>query len=330
MPIQIPVANLIAAIKSGHATRAELQAHFACEVSDLTKPLNNLIQRKLGERFLDQGAPAYRLTPKGKKWQPSRLPHGPAAELATEDTDGEDAAPAAISDVIDAASETQCDVQRAPDFARDPELQYLPPEDYEMPPADPSLLALANRSLAEQIDESRSVIDALTERLESYDHAVSGIHHICREAGIEPGLVHERVRALADERDELQRGFSEVTSELGIRAHTIANLECAVSLYKEVTQANASRIQELEAELATERQARAALQEQLDCLPEIRTAAETFIVLAAKRKPARIKCPDRARERALSAVRNGAQRASVYALVHVGDAARGAVFEEAQ
>ena len=39
-----------------------------------------------------------------------------------------------------------------PDFARDPELQYLAPEDYELPPADPALLASANRMLSERLE----------------------------------------------------------------------------------------------------------------------------------------------------------------------------------
>ena len=39
-----------------------------------------------------------------------------------------------------------------PDFARDPELQYLAPEDYDLSPADPSLLASANRMLSERLD----------------------------------------------------------------------------------------------------------------------------------------------------------------------------------
>lgn len=187
-----------------------------------------------------------------------------------------------------------------------------------------------NKSEAAETILLLAEVEALKARLDGYDHAVGVIHDICRDAGIEPGLVHERVQVLANEREELQRGFAEATSELGIRAHTIANLEGAVGIYKEVVQSDAQRIRALQDELAAERQANAALKEQLDGLPEIRDAAETFIVLAAKRKPARITCPERARERALSAIRAGAQRASVYALVHVGTALRGAVFQEAQ
>lgn len=53
-------------------------------------------------------------------------------------------------------------------------------------------------------------------------------------------------------------------------------------------------------------------------------AAKGYIVSASKRKPRRINRPEAARTAALAAVRNGAQRADVFALVPVGTAKRGA------
>ena len=80
----------------------------------------------------------------------------------------------------------------------------------------------------------------------------------------------------------------------------------------------------LRAELATERQAREALQEQSGVIH-----AAGYIVRAAKRKPRTIIDHDKAREAALSAIRAGAQRAEVFAIVPVGAARRGAEWKSA-
>lgn len=80
----------------------------------------------------------------------------------------------------------------------------------------------------------------------------------------------------------------------------------------------------LRAELATERQAREALQEQSGVIH-----AAGYIVRAAKRKPRTIMDHDKAREAALSAIRAGAQRAEVFAIVPVGAARRGAEWRDA-
>ena len=76
--------------------------------------------------------------------------------------------------------------------------------------------------------------------------------------------------------------------------------------------------------LATERQAREALQEQSGVIH-----AAGYIVRAAKRKPRTIMDHDKAREAALSAIRAGAQRAEVFAIVPVGAARRGAEWRDA-
>ena len=50
-----------------------------------------------------------------------------------------------------AAGDSEGGETDAPAWATDPALQYLAPEDYEMPPADPALLAMANRELSHQL-----------------------------------------------------------------------------------------------------------------------------------------------------------------------------------
>ena len=80
----------------------------------------------------------------------------------------------------------------------------------------------------------------------------------------------------------------------------------------------------LRAELATERQAREALQEQSGVIQ-----VAGYIVRAAKRKPRTILDQDKARDAALSAIRAGAQRAEVFAIVPIGAARRGAEWRDA-
>ena len=79
----------------------------------------------------------------------------------------------------------------------------------------------------------------------------------------------------------------------------------------------------LRAELATERQAREALQEQSDAI-DVKDAAVGYLVRVPKRAPILRRKPESARSAALSAVRSGAARAEVLAVVPVGTARRGA------
>jgi hypothetical protein len=74
--------------------------------------------------------------------------------------------------------------------------------------------------------------------------------------------------------------------------------------------------------LATERQAREALQEQDGV--DVKDAAVGYLVRVTKRKPRYVTKPERARDAALAAVRAGAGRAEVLAVVPVGVARRGA------
>ena len=76
-------------------------------------------------------------------------------------------------------------------------------------------------------------------------------------------------------------------------------------------------------ELAAERLAREVLQEQSDAV-DVKDAAVGYLIRAPKRKPRLVTKPESAREAALAAVRAGAGRAEVLALVPEGTARRGA------
>ena len=85
----------------------------------------------------------------------------------------------------------------------------------------------------------------------------------------------------------------------------------------------------LRAELATERQAREALQEQSDAV-DVKDAAVGYLVRVPKRAPILRRKPESARSAALSAVRAGASRAEVLAVVPVGTARRGAEWQSTE
>jgi hypothetical protein len=93
--------------------------------------------------------------------------------------------------------------------------------------------------------------------------------------------------------------------------------------------------------LAEERAVRMALQEQLEAMQREamrgasllsgsdRYTAAGYLVRASKRKPRALQAADKAREAALGAIRAGAARAEVFALVPIGHARRGAEWRSA-
>ena len=167
---------------------------------------------------------------------------------------------------------------------KDGEPSFLAPEDYEMPPADPVLLASANRMLCD--------------RLESKDAELLA-----------------QAKVVIDLRDRLDALTQQWEADTGrITADLRAALESRSQAINESDR--------LRAELAAERQAREALQEQDGV--DVKDAAVGYLVRVTKRKPRYVTKPERARDAALAAVRAGAGRAEVLAVVPVGVARRGA------
>lgn len=108
-------------------------------------------------------------------------------------------------------------------------------------------------------------------------------------------------------------------------AQRIASLTAELQALR-TSSANAiNEADRLRAELATELQAREALQEQAgDDAVDVKDAAVGYLVRVPKRTPILRRKPESARSAALSAVRAGAARAEVLAVVPVGTARRGA------
>ena len=135
--------------------------------------------------------------------------------------------------------------------------------------------------------------------------AISAVAHICEHLGCDDHNGHVPVlRAI----DALRAQITSLTTD-------VTNTRRALS--DALNEAN-----RLRAELATERQAREALQEQDGV--DVKDAAVGYLVRVTKRKPRYVTRPERARDAALAAVRAGAGRAEVLAVVPVGVARRGA------
>ena len=220
---------------------------------------------------------------------------------------------------------------------KDGEPSFLAPEDYEMPPADPALLASANRMLCDRLEakdaellaQAKVVVD-LRDQLEKkiQDHAkeVSAVCDLLDDIIFEPS-------SLADHAMEAVKEFKKVVAE---RVDLRDRLDALTQQWEadtgritaDLRAALKSRSQainesdRLRAELATERQAREALQEQDGV--DVKDAAVGYLIRVTKRKPRYVTKPERARDAALAAVRAGAGRAEVLAVVPVGVARRGA------
>ena len=220
----------------------------------------------------------------------------------------------------------------AADFATSPELQYLAPEDYEMPPADPVLLASANKMLCERMEAIAEQLRAGTipelENVTGAEDLAPHVKTLCDALGAAESVVTARGHTIngyrlevADLRERLDAQIKQWQADTGRLA---ADLRAA-------TEARSQAINEadrLRAELAAERRAREALQEK-GSATDVTAAAVGYLVRVPKRPPMIRRKPEAARLAALGAVRAGAARADVLAIVPVGAARRGAEWGDA-
>ncbi len=270
-----------------------------------------------------------------------------------------------------AAESSQVKAQAAPQISDDadpwraPELQYLAEEDRAMPPADPALLAKANKMLSERLARVAHVLrgcglPALAEigcgedlqmataalsgayqaQLAELDHergvssaACSSLaavaRHLClpAEAGGH-GPIIDAIEGFRGEHDETVRQFAVLKERHDSYEQAIADIHRACG-DAGITEGHvAERVVKLAETVKTLRDTVHKITEGDEAV-DVLQAASGFVVLASKRKPRRLKKPEIAREAALSAIRSGAQRATVFALVPVGEARRGAEWRDA-
>lgn len=199
------------------------------------------------------------------------------------------------------------------------ELSFLAPEDYEMPPADPALLAMANRALSEQLDDYRGQLAHIATTAADYLPDPSDIT-TARAVEIMDMLIEAQKAQIEFQASWLQTKenelFGQARSVVDLRDRVTEQDKSIDSLTKDVINARAALSKAInEAD---------RLRRELTDAREVTDAAVGYLIRVTKRKPRYVTQPERAREAALAAVRAGAGRAEVLAVVPVGVARRGA------
>lgn len=184
------------------------------------------------------------------------------------------------------------------------------PDDVEhddaMPPADASLLALANRELADRL---------------------ARVAHVLRGSGLEGLKDLDDGADLQTAAAALTGAYQMALAELHACTGKIADLQHKVSMQDAELFKQAGVVVDLRTQLETlQREAMRGA----SCLSgQDRYTAAGYLVRASKRKPRTLLDKDKARDAALSSIRAGAQRAEVFALVPIGQARRGVEWRSA-
>lgn len=285
------------------------------------------------------GQPGYTLTAEGKR----RLAEGPGTKQGSNMKRGD--SEGGETDVKPQTAEIPPQIT--------PEIPPTEAEDDTMPPADAALLALANRELADRLARVAHVLRGSgLECLKDLDDgadlqsAAATLNCAYQMALAEPAML----------RGELEKADAEMVKAAEILAPCVAGdvdssdmdlieiserVAAMVSEHDDEVLKQARSVVELRNLLAEERAVRMALQEQLEAMQREamrgasllsgsdRYTAAGYLVRASKRKPRTLQAADKAREAALGAIRAGAARAEVFALVPVGQARRGAEWRSA-
>lgn len=142
-------------------------------------------------------------------------------------------------------------------------------------------------------------------------------------------LAEAEAKSLREELAETKRGLAVLKERHDSYEKAIADIHRACADAGIAEGHVSGRVAKLAETVQTLRDTVHKITEGDDAAVDVLQAATGFVVLASKRKPRRIKKPEVAREAALSAIRAGAQRAGVFALVPVGEARRGAEWRDA-
>lgn len=226
-----------------------------------------------------------------------------------------------------------------------PEMMYLAPEDYVMPPADPVLLASANRMLSDRLERVAHVLrgcglPALTdvghEDLQMAAAALSGAYQMAlADAAAVPDLRNitaELEATVALQRETLVTAAADVSrlsAELATERRVSGSAISAVASICEHLGCDDHNghvpvlraIDDLRAELAVKRQACKALREQINSAPS--ASAKGYVLKIPKRAMRSFGKEAAAQSAAMAAARAG-KAGEVFALVPVGKAVRGA------
>lgn len=167
--------------------------------------------------------------------------------------------------------------------------------------------------------------DGLAEHVAELHTEAAGLH----EDRAELGAVHDLLAAeLAPEWDPRDPSDMETESLARIvLEHLNAERRNAVALADKLQHLLDSKTHECEALRSANTVGAVATD---TAAVDVIDAATGYLVRVPKRRPRIVTKPQSAREAALAAARNGAGRADVFALVHVGSARRGAEWKEPQ
>ncbi|CAI06129.1 hypothetical protein ebA15 [Aromatoleum aromaticum EbN1] len=237
----------------------------------------------------------------------------------------------------------------------DLEVQYLSPEDYEMPPANPSLLASANRMMSQALDAWRDLAnrngcttpEGLGAHITDTEQRLRMALDVAAVVKADWEAIHEALG-----RDDIEIEPNDIVGAIGELRETLRLLSREATRLRESTAAaiaerdNATALADkLQHLLDSSRHETEALRAEVERLRASTTATvESFepaaaadvldtargYLLRVPKRPARILTqPHSARAAAIAAARNGAARAEVFALVHVGTARPAAEWGEA-
>lgn len=186
----------------------------------------------------------------------------------------------------------------------------IPQDDVErddaLPPADASLLALANRELADRLARVAQVLRG--SGLEGLKDLDDGADLQTAAAALTGAyqMALANLQARGEQFLEMQDELNKRDDELFVQAGTVVGLRSQLETLQREAMRGAS------------------------CLSgQDRYTAAGYLVRASKRKPRTLLDKDKARDAALSSIRAGAQRAEVFALVPIGHARRGAEWRSA-
>lgn len=184
-------------------------------------------------------------------------------------------------------------------------------------------VAEALKLSGEKLDHERGVSRAACSSLAAV------ARHLCLPAdavGHRP--IIDAIEGFRGEHDETVRQFAILKARHDDYEQAIANIHRACGDAGIAEGHVAERVVKLAETVKVLRDTVHKITEGDDGAVDVLQAASGFVVLASKRKPRRLKKPEIAREAALSAIRSGAQRATVFALVPVGEARRGAEWRD--
>lgn len=234
------------------------------------------------------GQPGYTLTAEGKQ----RLAEGPGSKQgsnmkkAGSDSEGGE---------VDAKAQS---AEIPPQIT--PEIPPAEDGDDAMPPADASLLALANRELADRL---------------------ARVAHVLRGSGLEGLKDLDDGADLQTAAAALTGAYQMALADLDVRREQIVDLQGTVDRLDHELFSQAAVVVDLRAQIETLQ--REAMRGATCLSGQDRYTAAGYLVRASKRKPRTLLDKDKARDAALSSIRAGAQRAEVFALVPIGHARRG-------